>query len=217
MVNCPKDGSILKSLLGSPILFANNRIIHAEIRTMRNTSVAINKSLGTSMMGMLFDYEAIAEGTQFWGRIAGPDWMEPGQIEIALGRGQSRGFGWAEFKLIPVEHKFKREFIYIAFSYLTPQKELEWNGCKIELNKAWGRMMKVQMGWDMYRGIPRPIINLAAPGSIVYIRVSCSDENNASAIFFGGIPVKLGDTWVTGVNVFLPLDNYRRLLMGDLE
>lgn len=69
-----------------------------ELRIQQSVNVGISKHRATSYRGMLFEYEAIAEGTKFWSNICIPeeliDKVKPG-FEFSIGRGISRGFGRA--------------------------------------------------------------------------------------------------------------------------
>lgn len=198
-------GEPLKPLYGSLLARARD----GRVRGFRATSVAIGKDRGSAMREMLFDYEAIAEGTEFWAWILAPDWLQAGSMEVAVGRGQSRGFGWAELKLEPAPQQPQlSQGAFVALSPLAPLKRLEWGGSTLSLKKVFGRTTSLQAGWDYVRGF-RPIVELARRGSIALARAS-----GEAAPLQVGLPVKAGDSWLTGVNALLPIDEYYRLLGG---
>jgi hypothetical protein len=151
----------------------------------------------------------MAEGTEFWAWVLAPDWLQAGSMEVAVGRGQSRGFGWADLKLEPAPQRPQlSQGAFVALSPLAPLKRLEWRGSTLSLTKVFGRTASLQAGWDYARGF-RPIVKLARRGSIALARAS-----GEAALLRVGLPVKAGDSWLTGVNALLPIDEYYRLLGG---
>ncbi|MEN2974896.1 MAG: RAMP superfamily CRISPR-associated protein [Candidatus Caldarchaeales archaeon] len=72
-----------------------------KLLTMHFVNTGVNKHRGTSHKGMLFEYEAIVEGVEFWSNISTPEEFvevfKPG-FEFSIGRGVSRGFGKAVIK-----------------------------------------------------------------------------------------------------------------------
>jgi hypothetical protein len=201
----------LKPLYGSLVVKARDGLqgVSRVMRGFRATSVAIGKDRGSAVREMLFDYEAIAEGTEFWAWVLAPDWLQAGSMEVAVGRGQSRGFGWADLKLEPAPQQPQlSQGAFVALSPLAPLKRLEWSGSTLSLTKVFGRTTSLQAGWDYVRGF-RPIVELARRGSIALARAS-----GEAAPLRVGLPVKAGDSWLTGVNALLPIDEYYRLLGG---
>jgi hypothetical protein len=202
-------GEPLKPLYGSLVVKASDGLRGVSVRGFRATSVAIGKDRGSAVREMLFDYEAIAEGTEFWAWVLAPDWLQAGSMEVAVGRGQSRGFGWADLKLEPAPQRPQlSQGAFVALSPLAPLKRLEWGGSMLSLTKVFGRTASLQAGWDYVRGF-RPIVKLARRGSIALARAS-----GEAALLRVGLPVKAGDSWLTGVNALLPMDEYYRLLGG---
>jgi len=176
----------------------------------RATSVGIGKRRGAAVKGLLFDYEAIAEGTEFWAWVATGGLEVPGRLEIAIGRGRSRGFGWAELSLTPAQAQPAPERgVFVSSSPLLPLNRLSWGENSLELKKVLGRIFRIQLGWDMLRGKPRPFATLARPGSLVVASQSCDP-----AMLRAGLPVSIGDAVVVGLNALVPLEEYYKLLRG---
>lgn len=81
----------------------NGSFKKVELYTQQFTNVGISRHRATSFRGMLYEYEAIAEGVRFWANISTPEDMvnvfKPG-FEFSIGRGISRGFGRAVIREI---------------------------------------------------------------------------------------------------------------------
>jgi len=199
----------LKPIHGSLVVRDGRELRRARVETFRSTSVAIGKDRGSAVRGMLFDYEAIAGGTEFWARILAPDWLQPGSLEVAVGRGASRGFGWAVLRLEPVPQSQPRGKVLVAISPLTPLKRLKWDECSVSLTGVYGRMHKLQAGWEYGRGF-RPFVDVARRGSLVI----ASELSGHPELLQVGLPVKAGDFWLTGLNALFPLDEYLEILGG---
>jgi len=199
----------LKPIHGSLVARDGHELRRVSLETYRSTSVAIGKDRGTAMRGMLFDYEAIVEGAEFWSWILAPDWLKPSTIEVVVGRGASRGFGWAELGLEPAVERAPGENVFIALSPLIPLKRLEWREYSVSLARVYGRVEELQAGWEYGSGF-RPFVKVARRGSIIITSgVSCPQE-----VLLAGLPVKTGDTWLTGFNVFVPLAEYQKTVGG---
>lgn len=220
-VECPEHGPA-KSLYSLPIYVYGGDIRVFRPRVVHATSAAINKLLGTAMRGMLFSYEAIAEGTRFWARLALPDSVAgkiPEKLEVAVGRGSSRGFGRSVVKVrsrVGTEGRNPASAVFVALSPLTPLSELTYRGCRVMVGRVLGRVSRVLGGWDMALETRRPVVELVRPGAIVEARLDCSSPEEAKTfaaiLSYGGTPVKLFDTWLTGVNVLISVEEYERLL-----
>ncbi|MHA1594240.1 MAG: RAMP superfamily CRISPR-associated protein [Candidatus Baldrarchaeia archaeon] len=102
---CIPDDPLFTPAVGKPIAKINNQYIAAEVKATRTIAVGISKRSGRSEEGMLFTYEAIAEGQSFWGRIIdlkdviSEALPKSNVIEVRIGRGASRGFGIAKLAL----------------------------------------------------------------------------------------------------------------------
>jgi len=70
--------------------------------------VGISKDRGASEGELLYEYDAIDAGQKFWFRLCYEDSLEKG-FEFWVGRGISRGFGWAKIKNVIREIKVKEE------------------------------------------------------------------------------------------------------------
>ncbi|MCC6051423.1 MAG: hypothetical protein LM580_11990 [Thermofilum sp.] len=202
-------GEALKPMHGALVAREGRELRRASVETFRSTSVAIGRDRGSAVRGMLFDYEAIAEGTEFWAWVLAPDWLQPGSMEVAVGRGASRGFGWAELRLEPAQQPPQHGGVLVAMSPLTPLKRLEWRGCALTLARVYGRLDRLQAGWEYGRGF-RPIVEVARRGSLAVVEeVSGSVEPLRV-----GLPVRAGDSWLTGFNALVPLEEYYGVLGG---
>lgn len=211
-------GSPTKSLLGIPILKDGGKLLAYRPSTFRATSVGIDKVRGSAVRGMLFDYEAIAEGEEFWARIAAPDSLELSRgIEIAVGRGQSRGFGWASLSFNKSSSEpLGNTNVFVAFSPLAPLRSIDWENCTLDIHEIYGREFKVLSGWDLVSGKHRPFVRLARQGSVVKADLLCRDKEKPTAISHGGIPIETSGTWLTGINVLIPVGEYMRILGGEI-
>lgn len=220
-VECPEHGPA-KPLYSLPVYVHDGDVRVFRPRMIHATSVAINKPLGTAMRGMLFSYEAIAEGTRFWARLALPDSIAgkiPEKLEVAVGRGSSRGSGRSVVRIrskVGTEGRNPASTVFVVLSPLTPLSELTYRGCRVRVGRVLGRVSRVLGGWDVALGKRRPVVELVRPGAIVEARIDCSNleeaKTFAALVSHGGIPVKLFDTWLTGVNVLIPVEEYERLL-----
>ena len=199
----------LKPIYGSLVAREGRELRRVGVETFRSTSVAIGKDRGSAVRGMLFDYEAIAEGTEFWAWILAPNWLQPGSMEVAVGRGASRGFGWAELVLKPAPLPQPGGAVLVAMSPLTPLKRLEWGGCSVSLARIFGRVDRLQAGWEHGQGL-RPFVKVARRGSLAIV----SEVSGRPELLRVGLPVRAGGTWLTGLNALVPLDEYYRVLGG---
>jgi hypothetical protein len=200
-------GEPLRPLYGS--LIATKRLERVGVRSFRATSVAISKSRGSAVKGMLFDYEAVAEGTEFWALMLAPDALEEvKEMEIFVGRGASRGFGRARVTFSPAPLQSGEGGVFIALSPLTPLGEIEWGGCRVRLKRAFGRTLRTMAGWDYVRNAPRPFVSLVQRGSVVVAEV----DGECGGLLSVGLPVRLEDFLLTGVNALIPVSSYYQLL-----
>lgn len=202
----------LKTLHGFLLANVNGSLVEVRPKTFRATSVAIDKRRRASARGMLFDYEAIAEGTEFWAWVLVPERVELDGLEVAVGRGQSRGFGRATLSVrsdVQPASGFHPSDWYVAISPLTPVRRFEWGGCSVELKEVEGRVYCAQMGWDVIQGRLRPFVEVTRRGSLVSARPSGSGCDHVLRV---GVPVKVGDFWLTGLNALIPLSEYESML-----
>jgi len=211
---CPSCGergspSPLEPLHGEPV-YLEGRLRAFRPRSFRATSVGISKVRGAAVKELLFDYEAIAEGTEFWAWVAAEGLELPGRLEVSVGRGRSRGFGWAELTLTPAQAQPAPERgVFVALSPLLPVGALSWGGSTIKLERVVGRTLRTQLGWDMRANEPRPFATLARPGSLAVAAPRCDP-----AALRAGLPASVGGSLVVGLNALIPLEEYYRLLRG---
>jgi hypothetical protein len=202
-------GEALKPLHGSLVVLEGQKLRRVRVETFRSTSVAIGKDRGSTVREMLFDYEAIAEGTEFWAWVLAPDWLQPGTMEVVVGRGASRGFGWAELSLRPAPQPQLGGNVLVAASPLIPLSSLGWGSCSVALARVFGRVDRLQAGWEYGRGF-RPFVEVARRGSLVIAsRVFCQPE-----VMRAGLPTRAGEVWLTGFNSLVPLDEYYMIMRG---
>ncbi|MEM1522867.1 MAG: hypothetical protein QXU69_07565 [Thermofilaceae archaeon] len=206
---CPRDGGPMEPLHGRFVYAEGGRLRSYRLRTFRATSVGISKERASAVKGLLFDYEAIAEGSAFWAWVAAPDNFElPSSLEVAVGRGQSRGFGWADLTLTPVEAKpVPERGAFIALSPLAPVEWIRWRGESLRVGRVVGREITIQLGWDILQGKMRPIVRLARPGSLVL-----AEAGGDPAALRAGLPISVADFKVVGLNSLIPLEEYTSLL-----
>lgn len=226
VAECPEHGPA-ETLYSHPVYEHGNVLREFRLRVAYATSVSIHKELGIAMRGMLFSYEAIAEGTRFWARLVAPDYIAekiPKQLKVTIGRGASRGFGLASIKIRHEENPAKVETtsgIFISLSPLTPLSKLSYGGCEVRVSRVLGKLMRMLSGWDMVLGMHKPFVELVKPGAIVKAEMICRDLNSVKSftalLSYGGIPIRVNDTWLTGFNVLIPVDEYERLLGEKLE
>ncbi len=226
MVECPRHGP-MKSLYALPVYKHGDNIRIYRPRIIHATSVSIHKELGVAMKGMLFSYEAIAEGTRFWARLAMPDYIAkklPDRLNVSIGRGSSRGFGSSSVKIKHCEDLAGHETtsgVFISLSPLIPLSRFSYGGCEVKISKVLGRSMKTLSGWDMLLGRHRPLIELVKPGAVVKAEINCRDFENTKTFIkllsYGGVPIKLDETWLTGFNVLIPVNEYVKFFGGSLE
>jgi len=202
-------GEALKPIHGSLVVREGRELRRTGVETFRSTSVAIGKDRGSAMRGMLFDYEAIAEGTEFWAWVLAPDWLQPGSLEVTVGRGASRGFGWTELRLEPAPAPQPGRTMFVAMSPLTPLKRLEWGECSVSLARVYGRVHRLQAGWEYGRGF-RPFVDVARRGSLVL----ANEVSGCPELLRVGLPVRAGGFWLMGLNALSPLDEYFEILGG---
>lgn len=171
-------------IVGQPVYRVGrggNRYAKPRARVVTYGSVGIDKKLRKSSGGMVYTYQAIPEGSRFWGLV-----ISPGQLvrdcEIYLGRGVSRGFGRARLKI--EEFGALEDFIsrladkparvLYAFSpvaYIKPPKKVSYIppplegrknvviGSRIRIN-SWFRRTTGETGL-------RPAFMSLSPGSVI--------------------------------------------------
>ncbi|MEM4639880.1 MAG: hypothetical protein QXT93_08410 [Thermofilum sp.] len=206
---CPRDGGPMEPLHGRFVYAEGGRLRSYRLRTFRATSVGISKERASAVKGLLFDYEAIAEGSAFWAWVAAPDdFRLPSSLEVAVGRGQSRGFGWADLTLTPVEARpVPGKGVFVTLSPLAPVERIQWRGESLKVSRVVGREIAMQLGWDVPQGRMRPIVRLARPGSLVL-----AEAGGDPAALRAGLPISVMDFKVVGLNSLIPLEEYTSLL-----
>ncbi len=201
----------LKPVHGDLIARIDGELEEVRVSTFRATSVAIDKGRRAAARNMLFDYEAIAEGTEFWSFLLIPEEYRFSSIEVTIGRGGSRGFGRATLTVQPAQQR-PGTGRYVALSPVVPQKRFEWGGCEVELITVFGRTSRLQAGWDYLQGKMRPIVRVAKRGSLVDAKVT---GEGCDEVLRVGVPVKVDGFCLTGLNALIPLSEYESILGGE--
>jgi len=96
---CDKGHPALEPLHPKPVKPVGRIVKEVDAVAHESICVGISKHRATSQKEMLYQYEAIAQGTMFWAYLKLPDNLsnevKPG-LEFSIGRGISRGFGRAK-------------------------------------------------------------------------------------------------------------------------
>jgi len=95
---CDKGHPALEFLHPKPVKPLGRIVKKVDIVAHESICVSISKHRATFQKGMLYAYEAIAQGTMFWAYLKLPENLsnevKPG-LEFTIGRGITRGFGIA--------------------------------------------------------------------------------------------------------------------------
>ncbi len=94
-VRCGRGHIAVISLHPRPVGKVNGSLKTFKCLMMQSIQVAIGKSTGASMKGMLYSYEAAPANQEFWATVLTPYDVELKNLRIWVGRGKSRGFGEA--------------------------------------------------------------------------------------------------------------------------
>ncbi|MEM2169775.1 MAG: RAMP superfamily CRISPR-associated protein [Candidatus Nezhaarchaeales archaeon] len=92
-ITCRKGHVTLETLYSKYYPIDDGR--ERKVSTSRFVCTSVSKTRGSSEVGMLYEYEAIAPGRRFWAILSIPDELVKyiDGLEIRIGRGISRGFG----------------------------------------------------------------------------------------------------------------------------
>jgi len=95
---CDKGHPALELLHPKPVKPLGSIVEEVDAVSHESICVGISRHRAASQKGMLYEYEAIAQGTVFWAYLKLPenlsDEVKPG-LEFSIGRGVTRGFGRA--------------------------------------------------------------------------------------------------------------------------
>jgi hypothetical protein len=101
---CDKGHPALEPLHPKPVKPLGRIVEEVDVVAHESVCVGISKHRAASQKGMLYEYEAIAQGAVFWAYLKIPEnisgEVKPG-LEFSIGRGVTRGFGRA--RVIRVE------------------------------------------------------------------------------------------------------------------
>lgn len=96
-ISCSKGHIAIVPLHPNPVIPKGDRLRKVSLSSYRTVSVGISKRKGSSERGMLFEYESISAGQEFWSTLVAPEGLNIKEgMEFAIGRGISRGFGRAK-------------------------------------------------------------------------------------------------------------------------
>lgn len=99
--SCSKGHIAIAPLHPNPVIPLGIRLKKAGLSSYRSVSVGISKHKGSAERGMLFEYESISAGQEFWATLTAPEDLEIQEgLDFSLGRGISRGFGRAKLTMI---------------------------------------------------------------------------------------------------------------------
>jgi hypothetical protein len=226
---CARGHRALKALHPKPIP-------NVEKVTTRHISVAIDKSRGVAVKGMLYSYDVILPPQTYWATLTLPDeYGVDGRFEVRVGRGSSRGFGFAEIEVqreISLEEKAEEysnyikggKVVLVAISTtlqggIDPQPypktldladiaaQLGFNiaDCTLNIEKVYGKTVRVRGGWNILKEAPRPDYYAKAQGSVVSARIDAKSRKDATtglaALAYHGTIEELGGYTITGVNM----------------
>jgi hypothetical protein len=204
--------------------------------TTRHISVAIDKSRGVAVKGMLYSYDVILPPQTYWATLTLPDeYGVDGRFEVRVGRGSSRGFGLAEIEVqreISLAEKAEEYSNYIKGDTVVmvatsptlqggidPQPypktldlaniaaQLGFNiaDCTLNIEKVYGKTVRVRGGWNILKDAPRPDYYAKAQGSVVSARIDAKSRKDAAiglaALAYHGTIEELGGYTITGVNM----------------
>jgi len=191
---CPRGHiNTLKSLQGKLL---DERFQEYEPAFTRVEAVGMNKIFKTSEIGMVFSYTCLAPGTRFRGTVVDLSGTRldvlglTGEREVRLGRGSSRGLGYAFVRVKEepdylkrleqaVQLSIEKTRPYILLKAVAPTllpaldaskpEGLEWQG-------AWLAGEKRFSGFSLSTNRPKASLRCAAPGSLVAYRVGTGDS-----------------------------------------
>ena len=226
---CAMGHRALKALHPKPIP-------NVEKVATRHISVAIDKSRGVAVKGMLYSYDVILPPQTYWATLTLPDeYGVDGRFEVRVGRGSSRGFGFAEIEVqreISLGEKAEEYSNYIKGDIVVmvaisptlqggidPQPypktldlaniaaQLGFNiaDCTLNIEKVYGKTVRVKGGWNILKDAPRPDYYAKAQGSVVSARIHAKSRKDAAiglaALAYHGTIEELGGYTITGVNM----------------
>ncbi|MGQ9690655.1 MAG: hypothetical protein ACUVQY_05240 [Thermoproteota archaeon] len=212
-ISCPQGHLAIKPLHPNPVILNGESLKKASVYSYRTISVGMSKSRAAPEKNMLFEYEAISAGQRFWSTLAIPDSLSiENNMEFAVGRGISRGFGRARVKSINemslkeqeslVENSLKDNTIvfysisqtlsinsdrYRAYPESIKLSEIA-KRCgfeaegKIVFKSAYGKASQLVAGWDMMKNAERPTFNSAGNSGSVLVANLVKGENMCKAI-----------------------------------
>ena len=116
---CERGHLALKPLHPAPVIPKGDRLERVSPIHHSAVCVGMSRDRASSHRGLLFDYEALAVGLEFWATLVIPEKFSKGVyrgMKLRIGRGVSRGFGLAEVtKLRYIKLKEEAERVSEAF------------------------------------------------------------------------------------------------------
>ncbi len=96
---CERGHLALQPLHPKPVIPRGKKLRKVGLHYHSAVCVGMSRDRASSHRGLLFDYEALAAGLEFWATLTIPGELSRGVhrgMKIRIGRGVSRGFGLAE-------------------------------------------------------------------------------------------------------------------------
>ncbi|MEM2256986.1 MAG: hypothetical protein QXJ47_06235 [Candidatus Caldarchaeum sp.] len=193
-----------------------------------SVSVGISKSRASGVRGLLYHYEALSPGLEYWATVAVPESFNfpRNGFVLYVGRGVSRGFGRVKMSVVGERRvgKISPCRVLYAFSptinlsyngevFTFPRSvDLSWAGARlglksnsvVKVGRVFGRMMWISLGWDLGAGAPRPWVVGRAAGSLIVLEEACGDDALGALSYLGTVE-NLNGNPLPGFNMMMPL------------
>lgn len=201
-----------------------------DVDVLQSISVAISKGRGSGVRGLLYSYEALSPGNEYWATIAAPDDVEfpAGGLVLRIGRGASRGFGRVS---LTVAGKRPMDGVdvdgYVLFYALSPTvgdgggtypRSIDLGSLAgrvgmvssgvVRIERVYGRTAWMSGGWDMARGVYRPRVLSRVHGSLLYGRIEAVNADcsaGLAALSSVGVLTQVGESVLAGFNLLVPV------------
>ena len=198
-------------------------------RELYSVSVAISKSRASGVKGLLYHYEALSPGLEYWATVAVPGSIDFPRSKFVLhvGRGVSRGFGMVETWVVGGRSVKNMSNGCRVLYALSPTLDMSnpsqpstfprvidlsraaakfglMSNTVVRVVRVFGRMMWISLGWDLASGVPRPWVVGRAGGSLLVLERDCSDEALGALAYLGTVE-SVGEGFLPGFNMLVPL------------
>ena len=201
----------------------------ASAEKSHSVSVAISRGRAAGIKGMLYHYEFLMPGKEFWATLVLPAELSiPGNgLQLMIGRGVSRGFGRAKMDVVGEVTSSFSGTVKVLYALSPTLGAPEGNSTypsaielrdvarrfgleaerTVRVSMAYGRTIWVSAGWSMVRGEPRPRVLCRAQGSLLLLEEQVEGEASKalSLLRYTGTVTELGGRKVFGFNHLVPL------------